>query len=852
MKQIYLIICFALLDLYTYAQEISCYPDNDIPFSTDTNHITIWNGNDYVPVFLKGINLGVSVPGTYPGELAATRQQYWQWFEMIKTAGFNNLKVYTLHYPRFYQVLDSFNTQNQQNPLLVFQGIWLDEQIEGYNNDLFYLTDTFDVQINEVVNCIHGDEDIEPRIGKAFGDYNVDVSRWIIGYIIGREVYPDEVIQTNSLHPEQTTFTGNAFSLDIGTPAEIWVTARLNQLVTYERTVYQQERPVSFLNWPVLDPIDHPTASGWEDTVYIDLADVDCTLAPAGMFISYDAYPYYPDFINNDPGYQDFEDYLGQNSFLGYLTDLKSHYHALPLIVTEIGTPSSWGIAHYGQSGMHHGGMDETEQGNYLIRMFDNTRSSACGGGIYFAWIDEWFKRTWITSPIDHMTERRAMWHDVTGAEQNFGLIRYEKDTIEYQLFEVFTDSCLVSELFTGVDYAYLRLKLNLNSPLNNTDTLYIALDTYAKDLGESLFPGGELIENRAEFLLKVTNFSAELFVTQAYDLFGIWHGVSSPEQLYHSISTDGDPWNIVRWKNNEPDHEIQYIGSLKVRRAEQPSSSKDAVVISNNEIIIKLPWLLLQFVDPGSRTVMHDYRDIPGTQDTMSDGIGFTIAHNNCIMSSSGRYTWQEWDEVDNLIEIKKQSLIYTENYLPVLFNSKAIAVCDKYVTARDENLHIDTGNGLLGNDFDLDGDYLVSELMTYPSHGDLTLFPDGSFNYYPDAGFTGVDYFKYLVYDGFDHSDTSFAMIEIDNTGVSYIDDPAGIQIYPNPADNYVTIVMDVLPEKSELTISTGIGQTCIHKILSKKSTKIDVTGINKGFYLVILADTNGNKTIRKLIIN
>lgn len=38
-----------------------------------------------------------------------------------------------------------------------------------------------------------------------------------------------------------------------------------------------------------------------------------------------------------------------------------------------------------------------------------------------FAWIDEWFKRTWITDPIDYLGERRPLWHNATAAEQNFG-----------------------------------------------------------------------------------------------------------------------------------------------------------------------------------------------------------------------------------------------------------------------------------------------------------------------------------------------------------------------------------------------------------------------------------------------
>lgn len=36
------------------------------PFSTNKSELTIWNGSEYVPFFIKGINLGIAKPGTFP------------------------------------------------------------------------------------------------------------------------------------------------------------------------------------------------------------------------------------------------------------------------------------------------------------------------------------------------------------------------------------------------------------------------------------------------------------------------------------------------------------------------------------------------------------------------------------------------------------------------------------------------------------------------------------------------------------------------------------------------------------------------------------------------------------------
>src|SRR4051794_15591907 len=113
---------------------------HNIPFSTDSNFITIWNGSSYVPFAIKGVNFGISKPGTFPGELLVTREEYGRWFSMIRDAGFNTIRLYTLHFPEFYDVLDSFNLANPRSPLFFFQGIWLEEEVPGYTNDLYFLT----------------------------------------------------------------------------------------------------------------------------------------------------------------------------------------------------------------------------------------------------------------------------------------------------------------------------------------------------------------------------------------------------------------------------------------------------------------------------------------------------------------------------------------------------------------------------------------------------------------------------------------------------------------------------------------------------------------------------------------
>ncbi|MBA3527937.1 MAG: Ig-like domain-containing protein, partial [Propionibacteriaceae bacterium] len=76
-------------------------------------------------------------------------------------------------------------------------------------------------------------------------------------------------------------------------------------------------------------------------------------------------------------------------------------------------------------------------------------------------------------------------------------------------------------------------------------------------------------------------------------------------------------------------------------------------------------------------------------------------------------------------------------------------IATQDGYLILPNTVLQI-AAPGVLGNDADPDGDPLAAVLVTGVTNGFLTLNPDGSLTYQPNAGFVGIDTFDYQVDDG------------------------------------------------------------------------------------------------------
>jgi hypothetical protein len=427
---------------------------------------------------------------------------------------------------------------------------------------------------------------------------------------------------------------------------------------------------------------------------------------------------------------------------------------------------------------------------------------------------------------VDFDPDRRIIWHNVTAAEQNFGLLGFRKQNTGTSLLESFCEGCPVESIEAGADFTYLRLTLNTPGHFAIDDTLWLSLDTYDAALGESVLPTGHVIENRAEFALMITSYKAELYVTEAYDLFGIWHGVSGPEQLYRSVATDGALWRMVRWKNNEFDEEVQFIGNMQVNRLNLPQSSLDAVRIYSDRIEIRLPWTLINMVDPSVARVMHDDRNTPETETRLSDGISLGIFYNEFETELSDRFLWELWNHALDAVEYTKASYeVVSEGLIKLPGNP--VAKADTIQIAVDQINQIPAEDGLLVNDLSLDGTALSALIDKTPQYGIIDLEPDGSFSYFPETGRTGTDSFTYRVQAGYHLSEPVSVQLELGGT-------PTGsgfVNLYPNPSDGNFTIRSTATIDYLE--IFSVLGQLIIKKDINNRQASISLEGYTPGVY-------------------
>lgn len=396
-------------------------------------------GDSSSAVFFRGVNLGAGTPGHFPGEFAIGYEDYRRWIRFARELHANAIRVYALHPPDFYRALRAENLAHPEAPLWLFQEVWT-ELPESNNFWTPSYRRGFEREIRMTIDAVHGNASVKPRPGHAAGRYEYDVSPWIAGWLLGREWEPYAVRETERLNPDTTRYRGALVQVERGTAMECWLGRVCDVAARYEQRNYGLARAVSFVNWPTLDPMRHPTeterggaeAEHDEDAYSVDPLRIQSVAAPSrasgflGTFANYHAYPYYPDFLNLDPGYAAFRDRHGACNYAGYLADLKAHTRGMPLLIGEYGVPNSRGVVHLHPQGIDHGGASEVEQGRRDVRLLEDIAGAGASGSLLFAIFDEWFKVNWMVQKGEWPRDRDPLWHNLLDPEECYGLIGFD------------------------------------------------------------------------------------------------------------------------------------------------------------------------------------------------------------------------------------------------------------------------------------------------------------------------------------------------------------------------------------------------------------------------------------------
>ncbi len=379
--------------------------------------------------FIAGVNVGPTIPGYQPGEVAIRREDFRRWFPLMAEQGYRALRIYSIQPPSFYEELLAYNLTHPDEPLYLIHGAWIPEERFISERDLFApgLQQEFFDEISNAISVVFGDAVLPDRLGHAEGTYTADVSPWTYAWILGVEWDPAATVDNNMANAGMAPSAGRYFdATPNASPTEIWIAGAVDHAAS-ELSDRGASVPIAFANWPTTDPLTHPDEPlPEEDLVGVDANHVVPTNWPAGTFASYHAYPYYPDFQRYESGIADCNFRGRPDNYAGYLSKLRQHHEDMPVMITEFGVPSAWAHAHFGPQGRNQGGHSEEEAMLINAEMMATISELGFSGGYVFQWTDEWFKFTWNTIDYELPTNRRQLWMNAWTNEAHFGVVAVE------------------------------------------------------------------------------------------------------------------------------------------------------------------------------------------------------------------------------------------------------------------------------------------------------------------------------------------------------------------------------------------------------------------------------------------
>lgn len=303
--------------------------------------------------------------------------------------------------------------------------------------------------------------------------------------------------------------------------------------------------------------------------------------------------------------------------------------------------------------------------------MLDYMYEEGYAGGLVFAFQDEWFKRTWNTMDFD-IPDRRPFWNNQQTNEQYFGVLAFDPGEtksacyVDGEINDWEDDMPLVEQnenaLYMKSDEEYVYFMVKASGFDFTNDNLMIPLDVISNQ-GNTTYDGAPYGRD-ADFLIFIKGREdSKILIDPYYDSFQYLYGQKLnmvPKNEEYEVKDSGSFIPIDLCLNRElylpVDEKIlpfesYETGKLAFGNGNPESSEYYSLAdfyVKDNIIEIRIPWMLINVMDPSSKMIMDDLH-IDGIKAVKTDGIyaGVVISNNQAMTQkiSMNKYSWEPWE---------------------------------------------------------------------------------------------------------------------------------------------------------------------------------------------------------------
>lgn len=684
----------AFYALWHYGFYIDINPDAPVKtaFTADGTKIMMCGKDGTEEFQIKGVEISASMPEHAASDFAPEKEDYLRWFSQIREMGANTIKAAGIMDDTFYDALYEFNTDCNE-PLYLLQGILVQDAV-NYGAGDAYEEDYMGQLLNDgrqMVDVIHGNRLIMGNVpGKGSGWYTKDISKWVLGFLVGSEWSGDTVAYTDHETTHGGSYEGKYFRTDAAAdPFEAMLARVMDEITSYESSKYKVQHLIGFANSPATDPLvyrddydklqEKYAHSGKSGVTYARQLDKICqidaehihptNLVKAGYFAAYSLYDFCDDFYKylSEEQTETVSDILDgidtSGSYDGYVQFL-GKYHTMPVVCVGYGFTTARGVV--SEKGFP---ITEKTQGERLVEIYEDLCAAGWSGAVINSWQDRWELKSWNTAYAQDFTNN-AMWHDIQTEAQGYGLMAFSAercviDGVPDEWEE--EDIVCVNDGLTLSAYADdkgLALLVQGNAVSDET-ALYIPVDTTDKSGSTSSQSPSLSFSRPADFLICIdgdqnsrilvqeryesvrANFLQEINGENAYIIFPARD--SNIFRPVYMVMKNTAMVEYVDYTNRE----IKYLptyetGKLRLGNGNPNAADYDSLTdfcYGEECVEIRIPWALLNVANPSDMYIHDDYYENYGIDFISADvfWLGISGESSEEIRMEAFRLSWKQ-----------------------------------------------------------------------------------------------------------------------------------------------------------------------------------------------------------------